>query len=130
MKRTLLVICCLLFPLQISAYDKNKELSPEAQVQMEEQASANAERLNSIKLIEGTPQRKFIKLAPLWEKDKKIEKAINKLKKHAIKLGADAVIDFEYGAGYHGSATVVGGVGSATEDTVPVVSGWAVKWVD
>lgn len=130
MKTALLVICSLLITYNVFAYDKTKELSPEEQTQVKEHRKTKLEKIDSIELIEGIPQRKFVKLAPLWEKDEKIENAVKKLKKQAVKVGADAVIDFQFGSGSHGSGGAVGGVGWATSDTQPVVSGWAVKWAD
>ncbi len=94
------------------------------------QARTNAD---SIELIDGTPKRKFQKLQPIWVTAYTMNGAIKKAKKDAAKAGADAIIEVTTGE----NKTSVGSVaatgvlfGMATSQSLPVIKGWAVKWLD
>lgn len=90
-------------------------------------------KIELIELIEGTPKRKFQKLAPVWSSDW-MEAALKDVKTQAYKKGADAIIEFKVESQVvqqaGGGLTAAMGIYSSSEQTYPIVKGWAVKWID
>lgn len=112
-------------------------LSPSAQAYTFKKRSTSKRselkiKLEAIELIDGEPKNKKYKtLGPVmgmctWSTA--MSCAVKKMKKEAIKLGADAIIKVEMGTSTQTSAGYGGGVFAAGSGDVPTVKGWAVEW--
>lgn len=88
-----------------------------------------AASINKIEIIEGIPQRKFIKLHPVWATASSMDIAMKKLKKLAVKQGANAIIQFELATSESSASSGAWGFYGASSQPQPVVRGWSVKWV-
>lgn len=88
-------------------------------------------KIDAIELIEGTPKdRKFQKIVPVWATALKMPDAIKKAKKDAYKVGADAIIEFQFGTRDASSFGAGGNIAFGSHSLAPVVQGWAVKWIN
>ena len=147
----------LIFPLTTVSNTQAQQNSETISKQNEKKNKAVKKKAEDIEIIEGTPTRPFTKIAPIWESGHSewgmrpnMEKTMERVKKNAAKMGADAIIEFRVstgtasvgmgaggGGGYlSGNASGISGSAfnsmgwGSTTNPAPVVEGWAVKWID
>lgn len=122
MKKITLLLLLTFLSMPVFAYKTNQE-SPQAQ-------KATQEAVDRVEIIEGVPSKKFKKIQPVWATDLKMPNAMKKLKKDAAKLGADAIIEFQFSTQQVSSAGASSAIFLSSNQSQPVVQGWAVKWIE
>lgn len=135
MKRLILILFIIFFAFPAFAKPHNRYLKKPSKSEVKAK-----KKLDQIELIEGVPDRPHKKLVPIHSQCTSLlvsncmKSAIKGAKKQAYKAGGDAIIELKVETASQGGGGVAAGsygaFGAATQYQTPVITGWAVKWVD
>lgn len=124
MKKSILLVSIIVLIFSGNAFGYKKEGT----------TSKNQKKVDSIEIIDGIPKnRKFKKLTPIMGRCSmflSLNCAMKQAKKQAHKAGADAIIEVQVNGSRSTSAGYAQGIAFFGSDEFPVVTGWAVKWLE
>jgi len=106
-------------------------------VAIAETPSQKKARMDAIEIFDGEPGgRKFEKISPIWVQSTALlqsnigENLIKNAKRQAVKVNADAIINFKIETKESGHAFGGNGIFSAAQGATPIATGWAIRWLN